>query len=137
MVFFFIFFIELILFVQYIVLKYMNCVNYVYLYCRGMDSQFIGGFLFFDKYVKDVFFFDKYVFERWEVGCFIFCDFMIFDCQKYYYLVVCLIIILRVNCLKFINFYNFFFCIISLSLQICFSFLFDFLVCFLFYGGFY
>lgn len=137
MVFFFIFFIELILFVQYIVLKYMNCVKYVYLYCRGMDSQFIGGFLFFDKYVKDVFFFDKYVFERWEVGFFVFSDFIIFDCQKYYYLVVCLIIILRVNCLKFINFYNFFFCIISLSLQICFSFLFDFLVCFLFYGGFY
>lgn len=86
----------------------MNCVKYVYLYCRGMDLQFIGGFLFFDKYVKDVFFFDKYVFERWEVGCFVFCDFMIFG-QKYYYLVVCLIIILRVICFIFINFYNLFF----------------------------
>lgn len=61
-----------------------------------MDSQFAGGPLPPDKHAKDVPFLDKYALERWEVGCLLFCVPMIFDCQKHYYLVVCLTTILRV-----------------------------------------
>lgn len=66
--------------VQHTALKHMNCVKHVYLYCRGMDSQFTGGPLPPDKHAKDVPFLDKYALERWEVGCFVFCDPIIFDC---------------------------------------------------------
>lgn len=73
-------FTESILFVQHTALKHMNCIKHVYLYCRGMDSQFTGGPLPPDKHAKDVPFLDKYALERWEVGCFVFCDPIIFDC---------------------------------------------------------
>lgn len=130
-------FTESILFVQHTALKHMNCVKHVYLYCRGMDSQFTGGPLPPDKHAKDVPFLDKYALERWEVGCFVFSDPIIFDCQKHYYLVVCLTTILRVNCLKFINLHNFFL-VQSVSVYRYVSvFCSDFSVCSSFYGGFY